>query len=129
MEAIVISVPIVIMWIGLKSNPPTPPSKSAENRQENKEAYTQTLKKLFKNTEYIKILLAMTFSYGSITSYLAILEQSLKTIGYQQSGRATALIVLSATLSGLPATIMFARRIKTTLEYRRVISICNCCLI
>lgn len=129
MEAIVISVPIVIMWIGLKSHPPTPPSKSAENRQENKEAYTQTLKKLFKNTEYIKILLAMTFSYGSITSYLAILEQSLKTIGYQQSGRATALIVLSATLSGLPATIMFARRIKTTLEYRRVISICNCCLI
>lgn len=40
------------------------------------------MKKLFKNTEYLKIMIGMMFSYGTITSYLANLDQTLAAIGF-----------------------------------------------
>ena len=44
--------------------------------------YVETLKCLFKNKEYIKIVLSMMFAYGGMIAYFAILDQSLDQLGY-----------------------------------------------
>ena len=66
----------------------------------------------------------MTFSYGATTSYLANLDQSLAVIGIKNSGEMTAQILLSAMLAGLVSSFIFIRKVKTTLQYKSVLSLC-----
>lgn len=78
------------MMILLRNRPSVPPSKSAVTENKEKENYIQVIKKLFKNSEYLKIMGAMIFSYGTLTSYLAILDQAISSIdGKTDSGQIT----------------------------------------
>ena len=70
-------------------------------------------------------MLVMTFSYGATTSYLANLDQSLAVIGIKNSGEMTAQILLSAMLAGLVSSFIFIRKVKTTLQYKSVLSLCK----
>lgn len=67
----------------------------------------------------------MTFSYGATTSYLANLDQTLAVIGIKNSGEMTAQILLSAMLAGLVSSFIFIRKVKTTLQYKSVLSLCK----
>lgn len=82
------------------------------------------MKKLFKNKEYLKIMLVMTFSYGGTTSFLANLDQTLAVIGIKNSGEMTAQILLSAMLAGLASSFLFIKRVKSTLQYKSILSLC-----
>lgn len=84
MEAIVITVPLVVLIILFKDKPDIPPSKSA-SKIPKKEKYIIVLKKLFTNSEYMKILVAMTCSYGMTIAFLANLDQILHSLGYEDS--------------------------------------------
>lgn len=67
----------------------------------------------------------MIFSYGTLTSYLAILDQCIASIDSTvDSGQVTGLIILSAMLTGVLATIFFIFRIRYTLQYRQICMIC-----
>lgn len=48
-QAIAISVCLGISILGLRNKPAIPPSRSAENQHKNKNNYSETIKKLFKN--------------------------------------------------------------------------------
>ena len=74
-------------------------------------------------------MLVMTFSYGATTSYLANLDQTLAVIGIKNSGEMTAQILLSAMLAGLVSSFIFIRKVKTTLQYKSVLSLSNFALI
>ena len=66
----------------------------------------------------------MTFSYGGTTSFLANLDQTLAVIGIKNSGEMTAQILLSAMLAGLASSFLFIKRVKSTLQYKSILSLC-----
>ncbi len=70
-------------------------------------------------------MLIMTFSYGTIMSYLANLDQALNNLNYSNSGAATAAVVLAAMLSGIVGSFFFVTKIKRTLQYKAIIVTCN----
>jgi hypothetical protein len=59
-------------------------------------------------------MLVMAFSYGTTISYLANLEPTLKTVGYKNSGRVSAYVVLSAMLSGIVSLFALVKKLKQT---------------
>ena len=63
-------------------------------------------------------MLSMTLSYGTITSYLANLDQTLSTIGFNDSGGMTSQIVLSAMFAGLLSSFFFIAKVKATQRYK-----------
>ncbi len=69
-------------------------------------------------------MLVMTFSYGGTTSFLANLDQTLAVIGIKNSGEMTAQILLSAMLAGLASSFLFIKRVKSTLQYKSILSLC-----
>ena len=93
-------------------------------RKENKERYRDVLKKLFRNGEYIKLMLAMTCEYGSMVSFLSVLDHTLSSLGYEDPGQAAALTILATTIFGILPTFIFATLIKKTLQYKLMINIC-----
>lgn len=70
-------------------------------------------------------MLSMTFEYGIMISYLAILDQSLSSLGYEDPGQITAVTILSATVVGIFSTFIFSSTIKRTLMYKNIIGLCN----
>lgn len=70
-------------------------------------------------------MLVMTFSYGTLISYLANLDPVLKEIGYTNPGKATVQIIIAAMVSGILASFFFISRIKKTLQYKAILTLCN----
>lgn len=72
-------------------------------------------------------MLVMTLNYGATTSYLANLDQSLSTLGFANSGKTTSSILISAMLAGLVSSFIFIKKVKTTLQYKSILSLCLLC--
>lgn len=70
-------------------------------------------------------MLVMTLNYGATTSYLANLDQSLSTLGFANSGKTTSSILISAMLAGLVSSFVFIKKVKTTLQYKSILSLCT----
>ena len=71
------------------------------------------------------LMAAMAFAYGCLVSYLAILNQALKTLGYFDPDEATGLILIGAMFAGIFATPFYVSRLKSTFQYKKIILICN----
>jgi hypothetical protein len=50
--------------------------------QHKREDYKSLLKRLFSNKEYMKILVGMMFSYGTMIAFIATLDQLLASLHY-----------------------------------------------
>ena len=70
--------------------------------------------------EYIKILLGMMFSYGTIIAFIATLDPILKSMHYDDPNQMTAVTILFAMLIGIVATPIFSNIIKRTKKYKLV---------
>ena len=66
----------------------------------------------------------MTFEYGMTVSYLSILDQSLKSLGFHDPGQITSVSILSATSAGIFTTFFLISVLKKTLQYKRIILLC-----
>lgn len=73
--------------------------------------------------EYIKILLGMMFSYGTIIAFIATLDPILKSMHYDDPNQMTAVTILFAMLIGIVATPVFSNIIKRTKKYKLVTSL------
>ena len=69
-------------------------------------------------------MLAMTFEYGAMVSFLSVLDQTLSSIGYDDPGQAAALTILATTIFGILPTVIFSILIKRTLQYKLMLTIC-----
>jgi hypothetical protein len=68
----------------------------------------------------MKILLAMTFSYGSTIAFLANLDQILNSLNYKDSNEVTAQSILFAMLIGIVGTPIFSIALKKTGKYKLI---------
>jgi hypothetical protein len=68
----------------------------------------------------------MTFTYGTISSYLANLEQILSKLKFKNTEVESAVLVLTAMVTGIFSSFIFIRKLKATMEYKRVIAFCTC---
>jgi hypothetical protein len=71
----------------------------------------------------MKILAAMTFSYGTMIAFMANLDQMLKSLGYKDSNETTANSILFAMLVGILATPVFSLFLKKTRKYKLITEI------
>lgn len=120
-EAIVVTVPYVFLMIFFREKPEHPPSKAAKaTNNKERENYKSLLKKLFSNAQYLKLMVAMTLNYGTLTALLMVLDQTLKGIGYTDSGEKTSVTIVSAMLVGILSNPIFSFLIKSTKAYKAV---------
>ncbi len=71
------------------------------------------------------LMVIMTLAYGGATSYLANMEQCLKSLDFTHSTSITSFVVLSAMLSGIISSFFIVKKIKSTLQYKSIMCICN----
>jgi len=118
-EAIIISVPLILLMIFFKNNPEKPPSKIANAIMKKAPIrYRELIKELFSNRDYMRLMIAMVFGFGTLSALLLILDQALKGLGYENSGTITSLVILSALIGGLIGTLYFSYLLRKTKAYR-----------
>lgn len=83
------------------------------------------LKDLFKNRQYLKLMIAMTFNYGTLTALIMILDQMLAGLGFKDSGKVTSLTVASAMIVGIFSNPIFSFMLRKTKAYRAVSGLSN----
>lgn len=81
--AIIVTVPFLLFAIIIREKPQSPPSKSAdlEEKVQNTE-YKKIVKRLFRNQNYIKMVIVGCFSLGGSVVYLSTISKSLVNLGY-----------------------------------------------
>jgi hypothetical protein len=83
------------------------------------------LKLLFKNRNYLKLLVVMCLTFGSIVAYLSIIDKGLKGLGYENPSAAISKAVISMTLAGILGNLVFSTLVKRTKQYRIISIISN----
>ena len=68
-------------------------------------------------------MLIMAFSHGVIMSYIPNLDQALTHLKYKNPSSTTAMITVSASISGMLGSMFFMKRIKQTLQYKKILII------
>lgn len=126
LEACIVTVPYIFLVIFFRDNPEHPPSKTATAIANQKpEDYKNLLKKLFKNKDYLKLMAAMSLNYGTLTATIAILDQAVKGLGYENSSTVTSNTIISAMLIGVLGNPVFSYLLKRTKAYRAVSGLSN----
>lgn len=64
-------------------------------------------------------MLAMSFSYGTMIAVLATLDQTLSSLGYNEPGRITSLVILPAMLVGIISTVIISVILKKARAYKK----------
>ena len=75
---------------------------------------------MFKNRDYIKLMMAMSLNYGTLTATIAILDQAIKGLGYDNSSEVTSTTILSAMVVGVLGNPIFSILLRKTKAYRGV---------
>jgi hypothetical protein len=120
-EAIIVTVPMILLAVLFREKPAQPPSKAAEAVFAQDQArYKDLLKDLFKKKQYLKLMAAMTFNYGTLTALIMILDQFLAGFGYKDSGKITSVTVASAMIVGIFSNPIFSFLLRKTKAYRGV---------
>ena len=70
-------------------------------------------------------MFAMSFSYGTLTSVLATLDQSLSSLAYDNPGRVTSIVILPAMIIGIVSTVVISVVLKKARAYRLFAAIRN----
>lgn len=73
----------------------------------------------------MKLLLAMTFNYGTLTAVIMILDQMLAGFGYSNSGKVTSFAIASALIVGILSNPLFSYVLRKTKAFRAVASLSN----
>lgn len=63
----------------------------------------------------MKVIISMSFSYGIFVSFVSILDQSLKSLDFENPNQATSTILGSALIMGTFSTFIFTKAIRMTL--------------
>ncbi len=70
-------------------------------------------------------MVAMALNYGTLTALLMVLDQTLKGIGYTDSGEKTSVTIVSAMLLGILSNPIFSFLLKSTKAYKAVAMLSN----
>ena len=115
-----------MLTIFFREKPSEPPSKAAEAVfNQERESYVTQLKKLFKNRDYLKLMAAMAFNYGTLTALMMVLDQALAGFGYdgvnnEESGTITSNTIAAAMILGILSNPIFSFLLRKTKAYRAV---------
>lgn len=83
------------------------------------------LSTLFKNVEYLKLMVAMALNYGTLTATIAILDQALAGLDYSNSSTISSNVILSAMTVGILGNPVFSYLLRKTKAYRAVSALSN----
>ena len=120
-EAVIVSAPAVLMLIFFRNKPSKPPSYAAG--VSHSKSYISDLKTLFKNKNYLFLLLAISTSYGSLTCFTTTIEYIILPFKYDQPQALASSILLVAIIVGLVSSIVFVIILKKTLAFRAILII------
>lgn len=122
LEAIIVTIPFIILVILFREKPLKPPSKAAQAfNVAKKGSYFEIIKQLFGNREYIKLCITMALNYGICIAYFAVLEQLLVGIGYEDSSKVISICGTSGIIVGIIGNILFSFVIKKTKKFKKII--------
>jgi hypothetical protein len=65
-------------------------------------------------------MMAMSLNYGTLTATIAILDQAIKGLGYDNSSEVTSTTILSAMVVGVLGNPIFSILLRKTKAYRVV---------
>lgn len=126
-EAIIVSIPSIILLILFKNKPKQPPSFAAGVSQSR--SYFNDLKSLFKNKNYLILLLGVSMSYGSLTCFTTVIEYIILPFNYNEPQSLASSILLVAIISGVVSSIVFVLILKTTRAFKIILILGKCLLI
>ena len=118
-EAIIVSVPCLLVLFLFRGKPKTPPSHAADIK--NDRNYTQDLKMLFKNRNYLFLLVAVSMSYGSLTCFTTVIEYIILPFKFPEPQKLASYILLVAIGVGIFSSIVFVLVLKRSLEYKKIL--------
>ena len=124
LEAIIITIPFILMVIFIREKPKNAPSKAAlafTTAQPGR--YVDILKAIFSNKEYLKLCASMSLNFGICIGYLAVLEQSLFILGFPNASRSISFCGASGIVVGVFANVVYSYYIKKTQKYKRTLII------
>ena len=81
------------------------------------------MKLLFKNTNYLKMLVVMCLTFGSVVAFLSIIDRCLKGLGYPNPSAVISKVVIAMTIAGICGNIVFSALVKRTKQYRIIATI------
>jgi hypothetical protein len=80
---------------------------------------------LLAKSAYLKIVAAMSFSYGIFLSFISNLDDCLDIIGYDNPGKVTSITLGAAILMGAGSAFFFSNSIRKSYKYREIITLCT----
>jgi MFS transporter, FLVCR family, feline leukemia virus subgroup C receptor-related protein len=122
LEAMIATVPFILLVIFYREKPEHPPSKAAQALNiAPTNNYMDILKDLFTNREYLKLCFTLVLNYGVGMGFISSLEQALVGIGYENSSQVISICGSSGIIFGVVANILYSYLIKKTKQYKKVI--------
>jgi predicted MFS family arabinose efflux permease len=123
-ESVVCIFAFLMVLFGFKSNPPTPPSRSAELQTENTkhESILQEIRKLSKDRAYGILWACFGLIIGAFYGYSTLIGQLLYSLGYENE-----VVIISGSLFilvGIVGAIIFGRIADKTKQYKVLTLIC-----
>lgn len=118
--------PYILLMVFFRDSPDSPPSKAARViANQEPQDYKRLLSTLFKNVEYLKLMVAMALNYGTLTATIAILDQALAGLDYSNSSKISSNVILSAMTVGILGNPVFSYLLRKTRAYRAVSALSN----
>lgn len=118
-EAIIITVPCLLFLFLFKNKPKNPPSFAAEVQPS--KSYLQDLKTLFKNKNYLILLLSISLAYGCLSCFTTIVEYLVLPFKYEQPEKLASSILLVAMAVGGVSSVVFIIILKRTKAYKKIL--------
>ena len=118
-EAAIVTVPAILLIALIRNKPKVPPSFAAG--VESKSNYKQDLKTLFKNKNYLWLLLSMSMSYGSLTCYTTCIEYIALPFNLGKAETVSSLMLVCAMLAGFVSSVIFVILLRKSFAFKKII--------
>lgn len=118
-EAAIVTVPAILLIALIKNKPKLPPSFAAG--VESKSNYKQDLITLFKNKNYLWLLLSMSMSYGSLTCFTACIEYIAKPFALGNPEKVSSYMLIFAMLAGFVSSVIFVVLLRKSFAFKKII--------
>jgi hypothetical protein len=126
--AIIVSGPnlILILVFSIRAKPKMVPSKAAKAEKNIiKENYFKVVKKLFKNKNYLLLMVVVCLTSGPIIAFQSSLDKTLIGLGYSEPTHIITVAAISLLVYGLIGNQLYVIWLKKTNKFRFISIISN----
>lgn len=118
-EAVIVTVPAILLIALIRKKPQFPPSFAAG--VESKSNYKQDLKTLFRNKNYLWLLLSMSMSYGSLTCFTTCIEYIAKPFDLGSPEKVSSYMLIFAMLAGFVSSVIFVMLLRKSFAFKKIL--------